>query len=81
MKKQKQQPKRRRKHGKPSRDARGGMQVFEHPFSRMDPEVVKAALLAVADQNIDEFPKLLDLILRLFREKYPPHILSASPAA
>jgi hypothetical protein len=76
MKKQKQQPKRRRKHGKPSRDERGGMQVFEHPLSRMDPEVVKAALLAVADRKIDEFPKLLDVILQLFREKYPPHILS-----
>ena len=52
------------------------MQVFEHPFSRMDPEVVKAALVAVADRKIDEFPKLLDVILQLFREKYPPHILS-----
>jgi hypothetical protein len=72
----KQNPKHRRKHGKYSRDAEGGMQVFAHPFSRMDPEVVKAALLAVADQKVEEFPKLLNAILRLFREKYPPHILS-----
>jgi hypothetical protein len=42
----------------------------------MDAEVVKATLLAVADRKIDEFPKLLDLILQLFREKHPPHILS-----
>jgi hypothetical protein len=74
----KAKPKHRRKRGKSSRDARGGLQVFEHPLSRMDPEVLKTALLAVADRKIDEFPKLLDVILQLFREKYPPYILSAA---
>jgi hypothetical protein len=54
------------------------MQLFEHRFSRMDPEALKAALAAVADQKIDEFPKLIDVILQLFREKYPPHILSVA---
>jgi len=72
----KQKAKHRRKHGKSSRNVRHGMQLFQHPFSRMDPEVLKAALLGVADQKIEEFPKLLDAILQLFREKYPPHILS-----
>jgi hypothetical protein len=65
-----------RQHGVPPRDARGGMQLVEHPFSRMDPEALKAALAAVADRKIDEFPKLVDVVLQLFREKYPPHILS-----
>jgi hypothetical protein len=72
----KQNPKYRRKPTNSSRNAGGGLQVFEHPFSRMDPAVVRAALLAVADKRIEEFPKLLDGILQLFREKYPPHILA-----
>lgn len=72
----KQKAKLERKHGKSSRDATGGMQVFQHPFSGIDPKVLKAALLEVADRKIEEFPKLLDSILQLFREKYPPHILS-----
>jgi hypothetical protein len=76
MKKQQQKQKHRHKHNRPSPAARGGMQVFEYPFSRMDPKAVTAALLAVADRKIEEFPKLVDVILQLFREKYPPHILS-----
>ena len=72
----KQKAKLERKHGKSSRDATGGMQVFQHPFSGIDPKVLKAALSEVADRKIEEFPSCSNSILQLFREKYPPHILS-----
>lgn len=52
------------------------MQFFEHPFSKVDPEVVREALVAVASRNIDVFPKFLEVMRQLYHEKYPPHILA-----
>ena len=51
-------------------------EFFQHPLSNVEPAVIKAALLKMADQNIEEFPELIKTILQLLREKYPPDILA-----
>src|SRR5438046_1890238 len=52
------------------------LHVFAHPFASLDAASVKAAMLAMANRKIDEFPQSIGSILDIFRRKYPPHIIS-----
>jgi len=74
MKKQKstQQSKR----GKARRKSEQGFTLFRHPLSNVDPAVVKTELLKMADRKAEEFPLLIQTILQIFRDKYPPHIMA-----
>jgi hypothetical protein len=74
MKKQKSTQ--RKKRGKPRRKSEQGFTLFRHPLSTMDPAAVKTELLKVADRKTEEFPLLIEAILQIFRDKYPPHIMA-----
>jgi hypothetical protein len=49
---------------------------MRHPFSGVDPEVVKAALIEMGSKKTEEFPALVKSLLDRLRAKYPPHILA-----
>jgi hypothetical protein len=67
---------RRNKQGKPRRESNDGFKLYRHPLSNVEPAVVKAALLKMADRKIEEFPELLKTILQVLREKHPLDILA-----
>ncbi len=74
MKKQKSTQ--RNKRGKARQKPAQGFMLYRHPFSAMEPSVVKAGLLKLADKKTEEFPILIETILQTFRGKYPPHIIA-----
>lgn len=66
----------RNKQEKRHQESKTGFKLLDHPFSKAEPAVIRAALLEMAEQKINEFPKLIEAILQVLREKYPPHILA-----
>jgi hypothetical protein len=53
-----------------------GFRLFEHPFSRIDKEVLKEAILSTGKKSSDKFPSLLESLLGRFSRWYPPFIIS-----
>lgn len=49
---------------------------FRHPLADANPEAVKSALIFLASKSVKDFSNLLDDILDLLRQKYPPHLLA-----
>ena len=50
--------------------------LFRHPLANFEPSIIKAAFINVAEQKIKQFPDLINTIVQLLRDKYPPHILA-----
>jgi hypothetical protein len=50
---------RRNNQGKPRRESNDGVKLYHHQLSNVEPAVIKAAFLKMADQNIEEFPELI----------------------
>jgi hypothetical protein len=74
MKKQKRKHRQRVRDGKEKRP--DGFRLRPLPFSGVDPDELKAALLVVAQREAESFPKLLQTMLDQLREKYPPMLIS-----
>jgi hypothetical protein len=74
MKKRKRRDRQRLPKGnqKPS----NGFRLRPSPFTGVDPEELKGALLAVAEREAEAFPKLLETMLNQLRGKYPPMLIS-----
>jgi hypothetical protein len=49
---------------------------FCHPLADVDPEIIKSALVSLASKSENDFSSLLNDILNLLRQKFPPHILA-----
>ena len=73
----KQKRKHIRQKGKPGQDATdAAMRLIAHPFNGMNPEDLKAALVAYAAKQSEEFPKLLQETFDLLKRKYPPLLIA-----
>lgn len=53
-----------------------GFTIARHPFSDVEPKVVQAALLQLAEKKIEQFPDLLAQALNCLRKCNPIHTLS-----
>lgn len=66
-----------RQKDKSSHDAiDGAFRLMAHPLAGMDPAEMKAALLAFAQKQSEEFPKLLEATFDLLKRKYPPLLIA-----
>lgn len=74
MKKQKHRHRRRERKGHKNKS--GGFRLRPLPLTGVDPDELKAALLAVAEREAETFPKLLKTMLDQLRGKYPPMLIS-----
>jgi hypothetical protein len=74
MKKQKRKHRRHVRKGNKTRS--DGFRLRPLPFTGVDPEGLKTALLAVAEREAEAFPKLLKTMLDQLRGKYPPMLIS-----
>ncbi len=50
--------------------------MVQHPFSGVDPEIIKGALQEKAKEEADRFPTLINRVQQLFREVYPLHLIA-----
>lgn len=50
--------------------------VFEHPFNKIDKDVLKKAFLSTGQESGKKFPAILQKLLGHFRSWYPPFIIS-----
>jgi hypothetical protein len=75
-------PKHRRlkKTGARRRKREDGLTLMSHPFSGVDPEIIKAAVTRRAMKRAEDFPSLMDALLALLRDKNPLQILATLAA-
>jgi len=66
----------RRKNNARSSDKDRGFVLMRHPFSGIEPEVLREALVGIGAKKTEEFPEMLSRVLDVLRSKYPPHILA-----
>lgn len=53
---------------------------MRHPFSGVDPDALRAAILKDTERAAEDFPKSLAKIERILRSSYPPHVLATLSA-
>lgn len=73
MKKHRPRPKKQKK-------KHDGLFVAKHPFSGIDPKLVREAVRNMAIKKSEEFPGLLDKLLKKFRAKNPLHLIAVVSA-
>lgn len=69
--------KKHRKHQANSKQtSRPHFTLTRHPFSGVDPETIKAALIAMGAKKGEEFPALLGKVTNILKRRSALHILS-----
>src|SRR5947209_20163461 len=66
----------RRKSDARSRDKDRGFVLMRHPFSDIEPEVLRATLVGIGTKKTEEFPEILNRLFDVLRTKHPPHTLA-----
>lgn len=73
---------RHRGHGNKTRQERreGPLTLMRHPFSGLDPDLVRAAIAKLATKRAEEFPVLMERLISVLRDKNPLQILATLAA-